>query len=282
MIFWIVSYPKNGNTWLRTLLSAYYFTKDGFFSNDYLLENINQFPEKKYFDGYDYNLKIPGDTSKLWIKAQEKININKKIKFFKTHNFLGSLGGNKFTDQNNTIGAVYIIRDPRNVVTSLKNHFEMNYDEAINFMQNEKKFTYDHFKVEDYSDFQFISSWEKNYKSWMYNKLFPTKIIKYENLMNETFFVFKDLINFIDKVCKNKNKFNKQKAQNSLESTSFSKLRKLEKNSGFSESITSKKNKKKIPFFNLGPDNDWKKKLNKDFQKKINYIFEKNIIELNY
>ena len=61
--------------------------------------------------------------------------------------------------------------------------------------------------------------------------------------MNETFFVFKDLINFIDRVCKNKNKFNKQKAQNSLESTSFSKLRKLEKNSGFSESITSKKKK---------------------------------------
>ena len=48
MIFWIASYPKSGNTWLRALLSAYYFTNDGFFLNDKLLENIGQFPKKKY------------------------------------------------------------------------------------------------------------------------------------------------------------------------------------------------------------------------------------------
>ena len=50
MIFWIASYPKNGNTWLRSLLSAYYFTKDGNFLSDKILKNIPQFPEKKYFD----------------------------------------------------------------------------------------------------------------------------------------------------------------------------------------------------------------------------------------
>ena len=31
MIIWLASYPKNGNTWLRSLISAYYYTKDGFF-----------------------------------------------------------------------------------------------------------------------------------------------------------------------------------------------------------------------------------------------------------
>ena len=41
MIFWIASYPKSGNTWLRALISAYYFTRDGFFSNDRILENID-------------------------------------------------------------------------------------------------------------------------------------------------------------------------------------------------------------------------------------------------
>ena len=29
MIIWIASYPKSGNTWLRALISAYYYTKDG-------------------------------------------------------------------------------------------------------------------------------------------------------------------------------------------------------------------------------------------------------------
>ena len=33
----------------------------------------------------------------------------------------------------------------------------------------------------DYSDFQFISSWEKNYKSWINQKIFPIKLIKYED-----------------------------------------------------------------------------------------------------
>ena len=41
MIFWIASYPKSGNTWLRALISAYYFTSDGFFSNDKILDNKN-------------------------------------------------------------------------------------------------------------------------------------------------------------------------------------------------------------------------------------------------
>mgnify|MGYP001380248188 FL=1 len=149
-------------------------------------------------------------------------------------------------------------------------------------MLNEKKFTYDHFKGEDYSDFQFISSWEKNYQSWKYNKFFPSKFIKYENLMSETFFVFKDLINFIDKVCNNKNKFNKQKAQNAIESTTFLKIKNLEKNKGFSESITSRKSKKQIPFFHLGPKNDWKKNLDDELKKKLNSIFQKSLVELNY
>ena len=104
------------------------------------------------------------------------------------------MGGHQFTNAKNTIGAVYIIRDPRNIITSIKNHFEMSYDESFNFMKNEKKFTYDHFKKNDYSDFQFISSWEKNYQSWINNKIFPTMIIKYEDLSDKTYTVFKDLI----------------------------------------------------------------------------------------
>ena len=192
------------------------------------------------------------------------------------------MGGHQFTNAQNTIGAVYIVRDPRNVITSLKNHFEMSYDESFDFMKNEKKFTYDHFKKNDYSDFQFISSWEKNYQSWKNNKIFPTMIIKYEDLSDKTYTVFRDLIFFINKLTKNDNNFDKKKALNSLSSTNFNKLKKIEEVEGFSESLNSKKDLKKIPFFHLGPENDWRKNLEHNFQNKLNTNFKKNLEELKY
>ena len=45
MIIWIASYPKSGNTWIRSLLCAYLFSKDGKF-NFNLLKNIKQFSKK--------------------------------------------------------------------------------------------------------------------------------------------------------------------------------------------------------------------------------------------
>ena len=283
MIFWIASYPKNGNTWLRSLLSAYYFTKNGNFINDKILKNIPQFPEKRYFTNFDYDKSIPTSTAQFWIKAQEIINKEKKIKFFKTHNIYGSLNNTDFSNKYNSIGAVYIIRDPRNVLTSMMNHFEMSKDEALTFMLNEKKFTYDHFKKNDYSDFQFISSWEKNYKSWIKNKDFPIKLIKYEDLIDQTFYVVKDLINFINKTCKLGNNFDKSKAQNAIETTSFEKLKKIENNHGFSESIKSKnRDKNKVPFFHLGPNNNWQKIFDPSFANKLNTIFKETLEELEY
>ena len=70
--------------------------------------------------------------------------------------------------------------------------------------------------------------------------------------------------------------------KNSVNSTFFDKLKEYEKRNGFSEAITSKNNNKKIPFFNLGPKNDWTKILDKGLQVKINDIFKNEINELGY
>ena len=244
MIFWIASYPKSGNTWLRALISSYFYSNNGLF-NENLIKNIGQFPEKKHFVEFDYNSKILTDTTRYWIKAQEKINLDKKLRFFKTHNIFGQLNNQDFTNKENSIGCIYVIRDPRNVITSLKNHYELDNDQAFKWMNNEKNYIFDvrNLEKDGYSDFQFISSWSTNYKSWKLQKKIPLKIIKYEDLLSKTYSVFKDVIQFINRITEKENKIDKAKIKNAVNSTLFDKLKNYEIKNGFSEAIQSKKKK---------------------------------------
>ena len=281
MIIWIASYPKSGNTWLRALLSSYYYSEKGLFEKK-LLNYTGQFPEKSHFKYFNYDQTIVTETSKYWIKAQKIINEKKQIRFFKTHNFFGQINGNSFTDKNNSLGCIYIIRDPRNVITSLKNHYELNYNEALNFMMSEKKYLYDYHKTNDYSDFQFISSWEKNYQSWKMQNEIPVKIIRYEDLIEKTFATFEEVLDFINLITKNNDLINKTKLKNAIKSTEFNKLKKIENTEGFDESVLSHNKKDKINFFHLGPANDWNNLLPEELKIKLNDSLKNNLLEFNY
>ena len=48
MIIWLASYPKSGNTWVRSIISSLLYSDDGDFNFE-LIKKIKQFPEKKYF-----------------------------------------------------------------------------------------------------------------------------------------------------------------------------------------------------------------------------------------
>ena len=125
MFVWLASYPKSGNTLVRSLLASYFFSKDGIFNFD-LIKNIKQFPHAALFESLGFDIKNEKELIKNYIKVQESFNQKNLTQFLKTHSYLFNIEGNGFTDLNNTLGAIYIVRDPRNVVTSLANFLDMS------------------------------------------------------------------------------------------------------------------------------------------------------------
>ena len=285
MIIWIASYPKSGNTWIRSLLCAYLFSKDGKFDFN-LLINIKQFSSKNlasdFVDNHNYQLRI----FKNWVPSQKIINNDKKIHFLKTHNALCTINGNKFTDVFNTMSAIYIVRDPRNLITSLSHHYEIDLKEAFHFLTNKRKTIFpinfmNSDKVKNsHQDVNFLGDWSGHYKSWKNIGFCPIKIIKYEDILLDTRAVFISILEFLSQFIKLEIK--KEKISKSLNSTSFEILSQIEKEQGFDEATVSYKTKQKVKFFNLGKKNDWKKLLDNETIKKIDNAFKNEMRELNY
>ena len=274
MIIWLASYPKSGNTWVRLFLNKLLYSK-----NEPLDINnikIQQFPNKKNFNSFVNDLGSIDELVQNYTNAQAFINLDKKIKFLKTHSANWTSGKHKFTNYENTLGTIYIVRDPRNVITSIKNHYNKNdYEDALNFMINEKKFIGSRNVKEEFNVPVLISSWSNHYKSW--KKLDKNYIlIKYENLLNDPIKEFHKISNFIKKI--SKKNFSDEDIKSSIDNCNFSELQKQEEETGFIENSKKSLNK----FFFLGPKNDWQKILDLKISKKIETLFKKEMIELGY
>ena len=282
MIIWLASYPKSGNTYVRAFLSAYYFSDNGQFDFSQI-SNIDQFPHEKFFNQKVNNF---DEASKLWVPIQKKINQDKKIRFFKTHSFLGNYKGNEFTSPETTLGAIYIIRDPRNVFTSIKNHYSLDNEKALKMITDKTRSLMSN--NGSHASLTYISSWAENYLSWFKNNKFRRLFIKYEDLIGNRYETFRDLIVFTNTLMNNVEGVNKLKLQKAIETTNFNVLKKKEMSENFDNSDSNFKNWRKFHsenknlFFNLGPENDWKKILEKEFAEKIETSFEKEMKELKY
>ena len=280
MIIWISSYPKSGNTWLRSLISNYFFSKDGNFNFE-LIKQIDSFPSSRFFRNYKDKFEKPEDTSKYWIKEQERINSLNKIFFLKTHNALCKINGNKFTDQNNTLAAIYLVRDPRNVITSIANHYQITTRNAFDFMKDKNRGIIEK-EGNRYTGFQPLFSWDLHIKSWTENTLYPSLIIKYEDLIIDTASVFKKVLEFIKKISNSKNNIDEQKLLKCVENCKFSNLKTMEREKGFDESMVNKKTGDKIAFFNLGEKNNFKDILEKDLINEMNDYFKYQLKKYKY
>tara|TARA_B100001121_G_scaffold221650_1_gene194888 strand:+ start:135 stop:959 length:825 start_codon:yes stop_codon:yes gene_type:complete len=273
MIIWLASYPKSGNTWIRLFLNTLLYTNNELNINNIKIE---QFPNKKHYKNILNNFSDLEGVIKNSLNAQYSINLDNNIKFFKTHSSYWKSKIGNFTNNDNTLGVIYIVRDPRNVITSLKKHFgKKSYEDALAFMQDQRKFLGSKYFKNENDVPTLISSWSNNYKSW---KKFKKNyfLIKYENLLTDSKKEFINLINFIKNI--SDLKFDKNQIEKVIYDCNFENLKKLENQKGFVEaSKDSDQN-----FFSLGPDNNWKKILSADLCRKIENSFKDEMKELDY
>ena len=292
MIIWLASYPKSGNTWVRTIINQIIFndvkSKTEVFDN---LSRIRRYPSKTDIVGLpqlpNHNVftkeqkkEVIDFTIKNWSVSQDKINKNNKTNILKTHNILCKLnldGKNySFADLNNTIGVIHIVRDPRNIVTSVKNHFSINTEEdSVEMLCDNYNWT--GFANNEIP--QLLSSWSNHYNSW---KKFPNNylLVKYEDLVLD---IGKEIIR-IAKYLSNhfEYEFSDKIVDEIKKNTSFENFKELETKGKFNENSINEITGEKNTFFNLGPENNWKKILKKESIDKIENEFNKEMKELGY
>jgi len=279
MIIWIASYPKSGNTWVRSIISSLIYSNDGNFDFD-LLKKIKQFPNKKYFENFTKDFHNINEIKKYWIESQNFINLDKEVKFFKTHHINCKIDEHTFTNKSNTLGTIYVVRDPRNLVNSFTNHYSIDKNTAKNFITSRQSVTGALGKMKkDNNIFTILGSWNDHLKSWT-NMNQNLLLIKYEDLiknpLNEINKIIKFLANLIDF------SYNEEKINNIINSTSFEVMKKKETEKDFHESVMDNKNENKVNFFNLGKENKWEKYLNSEDQDFIKDKLGLEMKELGY
>ena len=274
MIIWLASYPKSGNTFVRSLLSSYFFSEEGYFDFNYL-KSIKQFPSKQLFKKIGITTNNEDEILKNYNHAQEYINKRAPLILLKTHSSLFEINKTKFTNLDNSLGVIYIVRDPRNVVTSFSNHFNLDINESakriisnsvLGESTNEKVITY-------------VLSWKYHYESWkLFKKEKKYLLVEYEKLIKNPREILTKMLNFIFRLSNNNSKIDYKKIDNVISSTTFEKLKDLEKKDNFDEKPKSMKSS----FFKLGEKNKWQNLLDQDVEKMITNEFKKEMKELGY
>lgn len=273
MIVWLASYPKSGNTWVRSFLSSYINPKD----SDFILEDlakIGVFPGnnelnflRKKFGKYKFT-----DMASHWDFFQKEIIKENKMRLLKTHNTLCSINGHDFANGINSLGLIYIIRDPRDVVVSYSHHLNLSFEETFKRIANKHAVE----KTNDLLDKTLLGSWQNHYNSWKY---FPIKkiFLRYEDLSSSTHVSFRKIVFFLNDLCGLI--VDEKKITKTVESVKFENLKKIEEDSGFIENPNQKLGKK---FFRNGKVGQWKKVLSPNLIKRIETEFKNEMIENNY
>ena len=280
-ILWIASYPKSGNTLVRSIISSLIYSEDGIFDFP-ILENLKQFDINFYFEFIkefnqeDYkNLNRLEVVSKYWALAQRRSFKKENRYIFKTHAANLMFKNLKYTDENRALGLIYIVRDPRDVTVSYSKFRRKSIDSTINLIKNKNAVSYN----SQNEILVPLSSWDVHIESWSLLKV-PKYIVRYEDIINNRKKFIKELIYFLQNKLNINFMVNDEKISNILKTTSFDHLQKKESQTGYYAFNHIKD--KKWKFFRKGVAGQWKKDLSSQQVSEINNSFHSTMKKFAY
>lgn len=121
-----------------------------------------------------------------------------------------------FSYQPKYMNVIYIVRDPRDVVVSY-------YFHELKFSKEMKKISFANFITKFNNGELPFGSWSNHVNSWIDNKPEKFLLIKYEDVVLDTYNKIKNILNFLNL------KINESLLQQAIQNSSFNKMRELEK-----------------------------------------------------
>jgi hypothetical protein len=139
MIIWLASYPKSGNTWIRSFLTNYFSESLEFNLNQ--LDKISKFPTPELMDQLKVNYHDLSEIISNWIPMQEFINLKNDITYL----------NNTFKIMNDKMSMEVFDRSARETVEVLLGSWSENYKSWKNLKKSLalKKILMDYFSEKE-------------------------------------------------------------------------------------------------------------------------------------
>lgn len=254
-VIWLASYPKSGNTWLRAFLATYFANPDEPLP-------INELYKFCYGDGFLYFYELVSgrkgenltetDIRRLRPMVHKYFGSHpNETKFAKTHNLIGDEGGVPLITPEATAGAIYVLRNPLDVVISLAHHYDVSLDRGVEIMCEKDRVLYGD-PAKQVPDF--VGNWGQHVESWVDAPGLAPHVMRYEDMLNKPGPTFRKLVKFLGLPIETK------RLQKAVKFTSFESLSRQEKIQGFNEARPDGTTR----FFRKGQSGQWREQLSEE------------------
>jgi Sulfotransferase domain len=250
-IVWLASYPKSGNTWVRAFLHNLIFkTEESYDINRINLLSVGDSAREWYEEFLsktcqDWSM---GETAAARPRVHSKIaSLTDGLIFVKTHNALVTHAGSPMITPALTAGAIYVIRNPLDIVVSMSHYFDMDLDSAITIINRSFEPRPSNEKVV----YQMWGSWSENVATWTRKLDSSLFVLRYEDLLEDPMIPLSALVEFLY-LCPTR-----RQLERAVENSTFKNLQAQEQEHGFAEMPSSGQ------FFRKGVSGQWRELLNK-------------------